>query len=219
MTPLPKISVILLAGGSGVRMKTPIPKQFLLLKEKPIALHSFEVFKSTEEVFEIIVVCAPQYRALFTECKFAPPGLRRQDSVANGLQYLSAQADFVMVHDAARPFVSASHIRHLIEEAQLHTSVASAVRVKATIKEASSEGIVVKTLDRATLWEMHTPQMTTPKLLQEGLNYAREKNILLTDDVAAVELLGYPVKLVEGSYQNIKITTPEDWAAAQAFLS
>jgi 2-C-methyl-D-erythritol 4-phosphate cytidylyltransferase len=214
-----KISVILLAGGRGTRMKSSTPKQFLLLKDKPIVLYSYEVFASLPPIFEIIVVCDPQYHSMFPTRKFALPGKERQDSVSQGLDCVSPEADFVMVHDGARPFITTQLVSNLIEEAKTHATVASAVPVKATIKEASPEGIVLKTLNRKALWEMHTPQITTPKLLHQGLNLARSKNILLTDDVAAIELLGHPVKLIHGSYQNIKITTPEDLFIAQAFLS
>lgn len=197
-------------------MQSLIPKQFLLLKGKPIARYSFDLFATLPEVFEIIVVCDPSYRHLFINCKFADPGKERQDSVLNGLALVSSDADFVAVHDSARPFITRQHIQELIHEATIHKTVASAVRVKATIKQASDDGIVSQTLDRSTLWEMHTPQITTPELLREGLSFARTHHLTVTDDVAAVELLGHPVKLVPGSYQNIKITTPEDLAIAEA---
>ena len=215
----PKISVILLAGGTGSRMKSSTPKQFLLLKGKPIILYSYEVFAALPEISEIIVVCDPQYQSIFPQCKFALPGKERQDSVFHGLELVSPEADFVMVHDGARPFITSELVKHLIKEAEIHTTVASAVPVKATIKEATPEGLVIKTLNRKALWEMHTPQVTTPKLLRDGLHLSRSQNIPLTDDVAAVEILGHPVKLVHGSYQNIKITTPEDLIIAQAFLA
>ena len=214
-----KISVILVAGGRGTRMKNPVAKQFLLLKDKPIARYSFDIFRTIPDVFEVIVVCDPEYRHLFPACKFADSGKERQDSVWNGLEQVSPQADLVAVHDSARPFITRQLVLDLIEQASLHKAVASAVRVKATIKQASPDGTVVQTLDRSNLWEMHTPQITTPQLLREGLIRARSQNITVTDDAAAIELLGHPVKLIPGSYQNIKITTPEDLAIAQSFLS
>lgn len=199
-------------------MKSVVPKQFLLLKDKPIARYSFDLFTTLPEVFEIIVVCDPSYRHLFPSCKFADSGNERQDSVWNGLAQVSPDADLVAVHDSARPFITRELIQELIHEAVIYKAVASAVRVKATIKQASDDGIVVQTLDRSKLWEMHTPQITTPQLLREGLSLARARHLTVTDDAAAVELLGYPVKLVPGSYQNIKITTPEDLAIALAFV-
>lgn len=212
-----KVSVILVAGGRGTRMKSVVPKQFLVLKDKPIARYSFDLFATLPEVSEIIVVSDPSYHHLFSSCKFAAPGKERQDSVWNGLAEVAPDTDLVAIHDSVRPFISLEHIQELIRAAAIHKVVASAVRVKVTIKQASEDGTVIQTLDRSKLWEMHTPQIITPKLLREGLSLARSRHLTITDDVAAVELLGYPVKLIPGSYQNIKITTPEDLAIASTF--
>lgn len=216
---MPKVSVILVAGGRGRRMNSPVAKQFLLLKDKAIARYSFDVFRTVPDVFEIIVVCDPEYHHLFPLCKFAEPGKERSDSVWNGLERVSSQADFVAVHDSARPFITRQLVIELIEQASIHKSVASAVPVKATIKQASEDGTVLQTLNRSDLWEIHTPQITTPQLLFDGLSLARSKNLTVTDDASAVELLGHSVKLIPGSYQNIKITTPEDMKMAHSLLS
>lgn len=218
ITNMPKITVIIVAGGRGTRMQSSVPKQFLLLKEKAIARYSFDIFRTIPDVFEIVVVCDPEYRHLFHSCKFADSGKERQDSVWNGLEQISPLADFVAVHDSARPFITRDLVLELIAQASSHSAVASAVRVKATIKQADPDGTVIQTLDRSNLWEMHTPQITTPSLLREGLSFARSKNLTVTDDAAAVELIGHKVKLIPGSYQNIKITTPEDLAMAQSFV-
>jgi len=214
-----KVSVILLARGCGIRINHLVPKHFLFLKDKVIGRYSFDLFKTIPMIFEIIVVCDSQYRSLFRSCKFADPGQERQDSVWNGFQHLSPESEFVAIHDSARHFLTRSLVIELIEQATIHPGVASAVRVKSTIKQASSDGFVIQTLDRSTLWETDTPKIITPQRLREGLSIARSKQLVLTDDMAALELLEYPVKLIPGSYQNIKITTPEELLIEHSFLS
>lgn len=220
-----KISVILSAGGIGTRMKSSIPKQFLPLNNKPIALHSFDLFASMSEVAEIVVVCSPEYRHLFvlpkhssTRLHFASPGDRRQDSVYNGFQALTLQNSIVCVHDAARPFITPAIVQHVLAAALEHGAATAAMPVKFTIKEADSNAIVKRTIDRSTLWEIQTPQMIEYSLLQKGFEKMINQNLSVTDDVSLVELLGLPVKLVEGCYRNIKITTPEDMAIAHQFI-
>jgi 2-C-methyl-D-erythritol 4-phosphate cytidylyltransferase len=217
------ISVILLAGGQGSRMKSKTPKQFLSLHGKLIALYSFELFCSFKDIFEIIVVCEPHFQHLFStpafpHVHFALPGDRRQDSVYQGLQHVSLQSTLVCVHDSARPLLSKEDLQTLVEAAKTHHAAALAVPVKCTIKQSDSRGFVSTTLDRSTLWEMHTPQMATPALLKQGFVLAQNKNLTVTDDVSLVELTGHPVKLVQGSYNNLKITTPDDLALAEKLL-
>lgn len=214
-----KVSVILLAGGQGCRMQSAIPKQFLSLQGKPVALYPFELFSSCPHVAEIIIVCEPQYQSLFPRftlpaVKFALPGRRRQDSVYNGLLETSPQADLICIHDSARPFLSKDNLDQLLEEAKRYGAAALAVPAKNTIKETDPNQFVQRTLDRSNLWEMHTPQVATPSLLRKGFEIALEYNLDVTDDASLIELTGHPIKLVKDSYQNFKITTPEDWQIA-----
>lgn len=214
-----KVSVVLLAGGHGSRMQSQIPKQFLTLQGKIVALYSFELFSTCPNVTEIIVVCEPQYQSLFPrftlpEVRFALPGKRRQDSVYNGFLEISAQADLVCIHDSARPFLLKENLEQLLEEARRYGAAALAVPAKNTIKETDPNQFIQRTLDRSKLWEMHTPQVATPALMRKGFDIALEYNLDVTDDASVVELTGHPVKLVKDSYQNIKITTPEDWQVA-----
>lgn len=219
------ISVILLAGGIGSRMKSPIPKQFLSLRGKPVIQHSLEFFASFEEVKEIIIVCDPSYNAelalnvIKPRLAFAPPGKRRQDSLENGLQKVSAMGDLICVHDAARPLLKHADFERLLKEAKIHRTVALALPVKYTIKQAGADGFVLSTLDRSTLWEMQTPQIAPLELLQQGFAIAKAENLTVSDDVALVELTGHPVKLVSGSPSNIKLTTVEDWATLETLLA
>lgn len=220
-----KITVILLAGGVGSRMNADIPKQFMQLKEKPIALHSFELFASLPEVQEIIVVCAEKYRHHFTlpnssiALTFAPPGARRQDSVYNGLQAMTISAPYICVHDSARPFIDAALIRIVVDAAILHGAAALGMPVKFTVKEVDAQGFVIHTPNRSRIWEVQTPQVLRRDLLEKGFSNAMQSNLDVTDDVSLVERLGLTVQLVEGSYSNIKITTREDLITAEAYLA
>ncbi len=215
------ISVILVAGGVGARMKCATPKQYLLLEGKPLVLHSFFLFAALPTVGEIIVVCEEQYRHLFPlmefpEVRFAFPGPRRQDSVWNGFCETSPAADLICIHDSARPFLSREDCQAVFEAGHLHRAAVLGVPLSSTIKEGTLNRFVHHTLDRSLLWEIQTPQVITPKLLHEGFAKAREMDRTVTDDVSLVELLGFPVKLVQGSTTNIKITTPSDLELAEA---
>lgn len=213
------IGVILAAGGIGTRMKTTTPKQFLLLKGKPIAQHSLELFDSMPEVAEIVIVCTPEHRQQFSAktCRakvtFAEPGARRQDSVYNGLQAMTLEHAFVCVHDAARPYITRTLVDRVIAEAKKHGAAVAAMPVKFTIKQADAQGMVVDTPDRSSLWEIQTPQIIRFALLKAGFDHAHQEGLTVTDDASLVEQLGVKVKLVEGCYSNIKITTPEDLRA------
>lgn len=210
-------SVVFLAGGSGTRMGGGIPKQFLPVNHKPLALYSFDVFLALPEVQEIIVVCEPQYESIFRnsadskgiKLRFAPPGKRRQDSVFNGIKLLQGNP-LVCIHDSARPFIRAALVRQVVQAAKSWEAAVAAVKVKSTIKMSDGAQIVVDTPNRDSLWEAQTPQVIRLDLLKEGFDYVHEHHVGVTDDVSLVELLGKPVKIVEGSYENIKITTPED---------
>lgn len=214
------ISVILLSGGKGTRFGGPLPKQYLPINEKAAILHSFETFVNHPAVSEIIVVCEPSYRSLFPvldspRIAFAEPGALRQDSVYQGLEQIDPNAKLVCVHDGARPFLSFQDLCAVLSAAEEHGAATLGIRAKNTIKEGSSEGFIAKSIDRAALWEMQTPQVFTPALLRRGFELAQGTPV--TDDNSIVELTGHPIKIVESKHCNIKITTGEDLLFAQAF--
>lgn len=217
----PLISAILLAGGKGSRCNSITPKQFLPLGPKPIALHSFELLAQSGLIAEIIVVCENSYRNVFnsTDLKilFANPGIRRQDSVTNGLAQVT-QGSFVCVHDSARPFLQLEDLKNVIEQALLYQAAALAVDSKNTIKEVDAHDFVKQTLNRKMLKETLTPQVIALDLLKKGLLEAEKRGLEITDDISCVELIGHCAKLVAGKSSNIKITHPEDLHLAQSLL-
>ncbi|TXI41176.1 MAG: 2-C-methyl-D-erythritol 4-phosphate cytidylyltransferase [Nitrosomonas sp.] len=207
-----RIAVILLAGGVGSRMGGALPKQYLPLLGKPIARHSFELFASLPEIDQMIVVCHHDFHHYFAgiPASFAEPGLRRQDSVYNGLQKVSEDCDLVCIHDSARPFIAKDKVIKVSEAARDYGAAVLAVPVKFTVKQSGEDNLVAATLDRSTLWEIQTPQVVRTSLLRQAFQHAIENDLAVTDDVSLVEAMGHPVKIVEGDYSNIKITTPED---------
>lgn len=220
-----KICVLLLAGGIGSRMGSLIPKQFLQLDGKPIALYSFDAFASMAEVTEIVIVCAEEYQHLFSPASstqvitFASPGIRRQDSVYNALKAMRADASLICIHDAARPFATVEMAKLVIASAKESGAATAAVQVKYTLKESDAMGRVIKTPNRTHFWEVQTPQVIQKHLLEKGFAHAAQRNLNVTDDVSLIEQLGHPVQLVQGSYRNLKITTAEDLAIAHVLLS
>ncbi|CAI9769264.1 unnamed protein product [Fraxinus pennsylvanica] len=221
------VSVVLLAGGKGKRMGASMPKQYLPLLGQPIALYSFYTFSKMPEVKEIVVVCDPSYQDIFEDAKdsihvdlkFALPGKERQDSVYSGLQEVDLNSQLVCIHDSARPLVSAEDVAKVLKDGWLIGAAVLGVPAKATIKEANGESFVVKTLDRKTLWEMQTPQVIKPDLLKKGFELVNREGLEVTDDVSIVEHLKHPVYITEGSYTNIKVTTPDDLLLAERILN
>jgi 2-C-methyl-D-erythritol 4-phosphate cytidylyltransferase len=203
-----KTWAILLAGGKGLRMGGETPKQFLEIAGLPVALHSYRLLQALD--LPIIVVCEPEYQSFFDgDVLFAEPGKERQDSVYNGSRLLPAEAEYVLVHDAARPCLRKERVEKLLEEAYLHGAAVLGVPAKNTVKEVA-RGFVLRTLDRSTLWEVSTPQVLKKAWLEEGFEKVRANGLLVTDDVSLAELLGHPVKMVLDHPSNGKLTHPED---------
>jgi 2-C-methyl-D-erythritol 4-phosphate cytidylyltransferase len=207
-----KTSAIFLAGGRGLRMGSLLPKQFLPLHGRAIALYSLEILLQLEEIEEIIVVCPEEHRHVFSgmPVRFAPPGEQRQDSVYNGLQMVQPRSEWICIHDSARPFITPSLVKTLFEEGKQAPASSLALPVKNTLKEINAQQDVARTVDRSCIWEIQTPQLLKKEVLERGFAYAHAHTLSVTDDVSLAELTGHRVKLVRGSYQNIKITTPED---------
>lgn len=224
-----KVAAIIPAAGSGTRMGLPSPKQFLELGGVPILIHTLRVFQQVESIGLIIVVVPPdtcgraeelvQQYQLAKVYKVVPGGKLRQDSVLAGLEALPLEVDLVLVHDGVRPFVPASVIENCLQEAVKSGAAMTAVPAKDTLKFVSPEKEIEHTINRAGVWQAQTPQVFKKSLLMEAYSRAAEKkDFFATDEAGLLELLGYPVKVVEGSEKNIKITSPEDLILARAIL-
>lgn len=216
----PSTSLVFLAGGTGSRMGSSVPKQYLPLSGKPVALHSFEIFSHSPEIDEIIVVCDPLYRSLFHSEKpllFALPGKRRQDSVYSGLLLTSPQSHIVLTHDSARPFIDFKGIRSLLAAVERTGAAALAAPVSSTIKEACPAHFVQRTLDRSRLWEMQTPQALIRSLFFAAFQQLQSLDI--TDDISLAERIGHPTEVVPYTPRNFKITTPFDLAVAETLIA
>jgi 2-C-methyl-D-erythritol 4-phosphate cytidylyltransferase len=220
-----KTTAILLAGGTGTRMgaAAPIPKQYLQIHGKAIVQYSFDLFVSMDEIDEIVVVCDPLYEHFFAESfskplRFALPGPRRQDSVLNGFHASSPESTTILVHDGARPIINEEQVRRALDAGIECGAATLGMPVKFTVKVSDTEGMVVATPDRTTIWEIQTPQVLRRDIFQKGFAFAKAHNATVTDDVSLAELIGAPVKLVEGSHTNIKITVPSDLIIATNLL-
>ena len=215
-----KCALILLAGGHGSRFGGDIPKQYTLLKGKPLVLHAFELLQQCEQVEQIVVVCEEVYRPLFAAVatkpiQFAAPGQRRQDSVSNGFKEVSSDCKLVCIHDGARPFPTEQMVIDVLEAASIHGAAAVGMPVKFTLKDCEADGMVMNTPDRSRFWEIQTPQALLRDLLANGLALAEKAGITVTDDTSLAELVGGKAQIVRGSYRNIKVTTPEDFVIAE----
>ena len=225
------VTAIVLAAGSGSRMNQKKEKQFLLLDGKPVLYYSLRTFEASI-VDEIILVtkekdidyCRQEIveKYGFTKVRrIVSGGKERYDSVQRGLKAADKRNNIIMIHDAARPFVTNRMILDSISAARRYKACTVAVPVKDTIKVVDEYEFGVETPDRSTLYIIQTPQTFDKGLIREAyerLRISGDKDI--TDDTMIVErYLDQRVKMVEGSYKNIKITTPEDMPVAEALLS
>lgn len=220
---------IIAAAGTGTRMASDRPKQFLLLAGTPIIFHTLKVFEQCESIHEVILVLPAEESAGFLSlagkyglrkvARVVPGGATRAESVKRGLMAIrSATAEIVAVHDGVRPFVTVGEIDRAITAARADGAAILVAPVTDTIKQVS-DASVVKTLDRGVLRRALTPQCFQYELLRQAYQRADVNDPLLTDESALVEQLGHRVTVVEGSSRNIKITTPADLAIAEAFLT
>jgi 2-C-methyl-D-erythritol 4-phosphate cytidylyltransferase len=221
---------IVLAGGTGRRMGSSTNKQFLLLDNRPIIVHTLQVFQECRAVDGIYLVVNHKDLPVIQEeiletyrfnkiMKLVIGGRLRQDSVRNGLEAIDEPCDVVIIHDAARPFVSPSFVEKSIFLMEMFDAIIPAIPVKDTIKVISKEGFVTKTLERDSLWHIQTPQTFKYSLVVKAYREGMGKKLCGYDDSTFIEHLGKKVKVVEGSPYNIKITTPEDLIIAKGILS
>ena len=227
-----KLVAIVPAAGAGKRLGLGINKAFAELRGAPLIVHCLAMLARTKLVHEAIVVLAPaevdegsallaRYQASYfatLPIKVVAGGKERQDSVANALAAVPADADFIAVHDGARPFAGRAVFKRTLAAAREQGAAIAAVPVKNTIKVVDAKGVVVDTPVRSTLVAVQTPQVFRAELLKDAYANLAAHPAAVTDDASVVELLGHRVVVAEGRYENIKITTPEDLVLAEHFL-
>ncbi len=225
---------VVLAGGKGTRLGAEKNKVLLKLKGRPILYYSIKAFIDAG-IFDKIVVVAGEpdqeevwaILNMFEGCDHSVVigGKERQDSVRNALDHIVTccgkvgTEDRILIHDSARPLVTVEEILRVAEGLDQEGSVTLAVRSKDTIKKADAQGYVKETLDRQELWQISTPQGFRLELLLQAYDKAVQDGFYGTDDCSLVERIGERIRLIEGSYRNIKVTTVEDMKIAEALMS
>ena len=218
-----KYYAIIVAGGSGQRMKSSVPKQFIELNGKPILMHTLEKFYCAKSSIEIIVVLPKSHHNTWTTLcqkhQFTIPhqicegGNTRFQSVKNGLEVCTEES-LIAVHDGVRPLISPDFILNLYKETESKTAVIPVYPVIESIRKV--DGDSSEALDRGQYYSVQTPQCFTSTLLHKA--YQQEEQATFTDDASVVEALGEKVHLFEGEANNIKITSPKDLLIAEALL-
>ena len=222
------VGVVIVAAGTGSRSGSEELKQFRWVAGKPMLLHSVQTFMARSDVGMVVCVLPQQYAGdpppwLF-QCDadrllVSIGGRTRSESVANGLDDLPDEAEIVLVHDAARPLVDADTIERVVASVRDGVSTIAALPVVDTLKEVSSDGRVIRTIDRAGLWRAQTPQGFPRRVIVDAHRRARAERISATDDAALCEQLGIPVRVVRGSERALKVTEPADFARLEAFTT
>lgn len=222
------VSVIIAAAGNSTRYGTGKSKQFLILDNTPVLIKSIQAFEEIDDVKEIIVTARKQDFEIIEDFiaqygvrkvkHIVEGGATRQDSIYAAVENVDEKADLVAVHDGARPLIKRKVIESVIQKADEVDAAACAVPVKDTIKIIDSSGKIVTTPERDSLRAVQTPQVFRLSLYKEAIEKAVSDGKQYTDDCQLVESMGYPVYLVDGDYENIKITTPDDLLVAEKFL-
>lgn len=217
----PKVYAIIPAAGSGTRLGGSIRKQFVDLDDRPILAHTILRFEQCIDVDEIVLAvpeqCIVETKSLVSRYRLHKVGKIiagaevRQGSVWNAVRKLNlGKNDIVLVHDGVRPFIEVSQINEIIQACREFDSAALAIQPKDTVRRSNSGLFYDQTIDRAALWLMQTPQGFRAPILKKALESAVKENFIGTDEVSLVERIGIKPRIIKGSYDNIKITTPED---------
>jgi 2-C-methyl-D-erythritol 4-phosphate cytidylyltransferase len=222
------ISAIIVAAGIGKRMGPNVDKLWLPVAGHPVIAHTWKQFNDAACVDEIIVVVRDGMQESFSELAvehgFKKPfrlvigGTERQDSVWNGLSALAPDTEIVAIQDAARPCTTAELIAATVQAARETGAAVAAQPVTDTIKETTDGQTISRTVDRSKLWSVQTPQTFRVDVIRRAIAAAKAKNLTLTDDTAACELIGQPVKLVKCTSPNPKVTVPADLPFVESLL-
>jgi 2-C-methyl-D-erythritol 4-phosphate cytidylyltransferase len=210
-------------------MRAATAKAFLDIAGAPMAVYALRTLTRVSDVKSIVLVIGTDQKAQAREIiqrfgpwslplRLAPGGAERQDSVAAGLAVVPTAAALVLVHDAARPFVSPACVQACIDSAATHGAAIAAVATHETVKLAGADSVIVETLDRRRIWLAQTPQVFRTGVLREAYAKAGRDGYVGTDDASLVERLGHPVRVVPGEPTNRKITTPDDLQWAEWYI-
>jgi 2-C-methyl-D-erythritol 4-phosphate cytidylyltransferase len=221
-------SAIIVAAGKGTRMAPDLDKLFLQVHGCPIVSHTWRRFDAAESIDEIILVIRDGMESAFRELaahskprkpfRFALGGRERQDSVWNGLLAISSAARIVAIQDGARPCATPELIAATIAAARDMGAAVAAQRVTDTIKDSDDGRTIARHLDRSRLWAVQTPQTFRVEVIRKALAAVRERGLIVTDDTAACELIGQPVRLIESAAPNPKVTVPSDLPFVELLL-
>jgi len=225
-----KAEGIIVAGGSGTRMKSDMPKQYLTVGDSPILTHTLRRFESAAVIGSVILVVPggdiDHVRENIVEKyginkvrRIIAGGRQRQDSVCRGLGVLRDDTEIVVIHDGVRPFVTAECIEKTVTEAEKWGAVVTGIRLTDTLKRVSEDGAVDGTLDRSDLWCAQTPQVFRKEIILRAYDRAGEEGFYGTDDAVLVERIGVKVVMLNGSRENIKITEDEDLPFAEFMVT
>jgi 2-C-methyl-D-erythritol 4-phosphate cytidylyltransferase len=222
------VTAIIPAAGEGSRFRGAVRKQFIVLDGLPILSHTLRALTASNALAAAIIVVPPGEESFGREAlslagvelatEVVSGGRERQDSVYNGLLRANPDTDLVLIHDGVRPFVSPGVVLATIEAAKECGAAVAAVPVTDTIKRVDADGFVIGTPAREQLWAAQTPQVFRYSLLMQAHQSVRKRGILATDDAALLEHLGVRVKVVRGSYENLKITSEDDLPLAGLIL-
>lgn len=223
-----KTAVIILAAGLGKRMQAGCNKMFLTIQGKTVLEHTVQAFQNSDAVDGIVIVVREAELAQVQQMvpqkvypkiiDYAGGGKERQDSVYCGLQVLPREYERVLIHDGARPMVTQDLILRLLQPLSPSCGTVAGVPAKDTVKRVDKDGMVVETLERSQLWNIQTPQCFYTDTIRRCHQQAQQEGYYGTDDASLAERYGVSVQIVQGYYENIKLTTPEDLAVAELFL-
>lgn len=221
-------AALIVAAGKGTRMGANVDKLWLEVAGRPVVAHTWKQFNDAASIGEIILVVRDGMQEHFTELAkqfhFQKPfrlvvgGAERQDSVWNGLEAVSPKTEIVAIQDAARPCTTGALIAATIQAARETGAAVAAQQVVDTIKETADGQLISRTVDRSKLWAVQTPQTFRVEVIRRAISAAREQNLVLTDDTAACELIGQPVRLVKSASPNPKVTVPADLPFIESLL-
>lgn len=213
-------AAIIVAAGRGTRMGPDVDKLFLEVAGRPVIAHTWRRFDAAKDIHEIVLVVRDGLQSAFKAIgaelnlskpwRIVPGGTQRQDSVWNGLNAVAAGTELVAIQDGARPCTSEEIIRATVAAARECGAAVAAQRVTDTIKESQDDRVITRTIDRSRLWAVQTPQCFRVEVIRNALEAVRRKGLVVTDDTAACELIGQPVRLVASATPNPKVTVPAD---------